>query len=120
MSSSVRDLLITAWLIIFAVTIGVAIFHPSFETASVLETVRFSAYSLIATLAGIALIRYTEILGRSSSRFRKTSLVIFVVCMIPLLPVAYVTFAMPWAALVILTLVYVRWKWALVASSDQG
>jgi hypothetical protein len=119
MSSSVRDLLITSWLIVFAVTLGVALFHPSFQSDGLEETIRLAVLSLISTLAGVGLIRYTEILGRSSSRFRKIALVIFVICMIPLVPVALVTFAMPWAALIILSLIYVRWKWALITSIDQ-
>jgi hypothetical protein len=73
---------------------------------------------LISTLAGIGLIRYCELLGHSSSRSKKTALGIFTVCLIPLVPVMYVTFIMPWAALVILTLLYTRWRWALVPSSQ--
>jgi hypothetical protein len=30
----------------------------------------------------------------------------------------YVTFASPWLVLIGLTLLYVRWKWALVATPD--
>jgi len=76
-------------------------------------------FALIATIAGVTLSRFTELLGRSSQKMKmKTSaLVIFVVCMLPLIPVGLATFSMPWAALIIGTLVYVRWKWALASPS---
>ncbi|MEE8047057.1 MAG: hypothetical protein V3T49_09455 [Dehalococcoidia bacterium] len=118
MTSSVRDLLITGWLIIFVITIGIMAFHPSFGTQSPAETARVIGFSLISTIAGVGLVRYTEILGRSSAVTRRFALGVFVVCMIPLVPVVLITFATPWAALIILTLVYIRWKWALVTSSD--
>jgi hypothetical protein len=117
MRSSARDLLITGWLIIFVVTIGVVAFHPSFVTQGSAETLKIVGFALISSLAGAGLVRYTEPLGRSSGRTRKFVLVIFVVCMLPLIPVVLVTFAMPWGALIIMSLIYVRWKWALVPSS---
>jgi|TARA_B110000438_G_scaffold26088_1_gene24709 hypothetical protein len=113
MSSSVRDILITAWSIIFVITVGVIAFHPSFKYEGLTMTLRISGFALIATVAGVALARFTEILGRSSQKMKTSALVIFVVCMLPLIPVGLSTFSMPWAALIIGTLVYVRWKWAL-------
>ena len=118
MRSSVRDLLITGWLIILVATIGVVAFHPSFSSQSSSETLKITGFALISTLAGVGLVRYTEILGRSSGRTRKITLAVFVICMLPLIPVAFVTFAMPWGALIVMSLIYVRWKWALVPSSD--
>ncbi len=119
MSTSVRDLIITGWAIIFFVTIGVVAFHPSFTGDDRLQDLlRIGGFALIATTAGIVLIRFTELLGRSSSRAKKITLGIFVVCMIPLIPVALATFGMPWGALILITLVYVRWKWALVPSAS--
>lgn len=113
MSTSVRDLIITGWAVIFAITVGVVVFHPSFTSEPVINTLRIAGFALIAMLAGIGILRFTEILGRSSSRVKKIVLGIFIVCMLPLIPVGIATFSMPWAALIIVTLVYVRWKWAL-------
>ena len=118
MHSSVKDLLITGWVIILVVTIGVVAFHPSFGTQSSAETLKIAGFALISTLAGVGLVRYTEILGRSSGRTRKITLVVFVICMLPLIPVVLVTFTMPWGALIVMSLIYVRWKWALVPSLD--
>jgi hypothetical protein len=118
MSTSVRDLIITGWAIIFAVTVGVLAFHPSFKEEGVASTLRIAGFALIAMTAGIFMTRFTELLGRSSARTRKIALGLFVVCMLPLIPVAIATFGMPWAALILVTLVYVRWKWALLASPN--
>ncbi len=118
MSTSIRDLIITGWAIIFVTTVGVVIFHPSFKGEGMVTTLRVGGFALIATLAGIVLTRFTELIGRSSSRVKKTALVIFVICMLPLIPVVLATFGMPWGALIIVTLVYVRWKWALVSSTS--
>ncbi|MBT4126401.1 MAG: hypothetical protein HOE43_08400 [Chloroflexi bacterium] len=119
MSSSVRDLIITGWAIIFAVTIGVVVFHPSFKEESAIYAIRIAGLAFISMMAGILLLRFTEITGRSSARTKKTILGIFIVCMLPLIPVGLATFGMPWAGLIIATLVYVRWKWALAASSSS-
>jgi len=101
MSSSVRDILITGWSIIFVITVGVIAFQPSFKD---------EGFSMALS---VTLSRFTELLGRSSQKMKTSALVIFVVCMLPLIPVGLATFSMPWAALIIGTLVYVRWKWAL-------
>ena len=113
MRSSVRDILITAWSIIFVITVGVIAFHPSFKYEGLSMTLRISGFALIATGAGVALVRFTDFLGRSTQKMKTSALVIFVVCMLPLIPVGLSTFSMPWGALIISTLVYVRWKWAL-------
>jgi hypothetical protein len=115
MSSSVRDILITAWSIIFVITVGVIAFHPSFKGEGLSAILRIDGLALIATVAGVALARFTDLLGRSSQKMKTSALVIFVVCMLPLIPVGLATFSMPWAALIIGTLVYVRWKWALAS-----
>ncbi|MDE0592955.1 MAG: hypothetical protein OSB68_06930 [Dehalococcoidia bacterium] len=115
MSSSVRDILITAWSIICVITVGVIAFHPSFKYEGLSMTLSISGFALIATVAGVTLARFTEILGCSSQKMKTSALVIFVVCMLPLIPVGLATFSMPWAALIIATLVYVRWKWAVTS-----
>jgi len=117
MSTSVRDLIITGWAIIFLVTVSVAAFHPSFKDDGLSAALRVAGFALIATIAGIALMRFTEVLGASSPKVRKTALGVFIVCMLPLIPVALATFGMPWGALILVTLVYVRWKWAIVSTS---
>ena len=117
MKTSVQDLLITGWAIVLVITVGVIAFHPSFKADDSSEALRLSGFTLFGTLAGIVLVRYVEQFGRMSARTRSVMLGIFVLCMIPLVFVMYVTFAMPWVALIILTLVYVRWKWSLAASS---
>jgi hypothetical protein len=118
MRTSVRDLIITGWIIIFIVTVGVVAIHPAYQSRGLQGVLMFGGASLIGTLAGIGLIRFTELVGRSSSRMKAVMLGIFVVGMIPLVPVMYFVFAMPWAALIIITLVYVRWRWAVVPSVD--
>jgi len=117
MSSSVRDLIITGWAIIFAVTVGVIAFHPSFKDEGIASILLIVGFAFIAMMAGILMARFTELLGRSSARFRRISLGLFIIFMLPLIPVALATFGMPWAAMIIVTLVYVRWKWALIASA---
>lgn len=118
MRTSVRDLIITGWTIIFVVTVGVVAIHPAYRDEGLQGVLMFGGASLIGTLGGIGLIRFTELIGRSSSRSKAVTLGIFVACMIPLVPVMYFVFAMPWVAMIILTLVYVRWRWALVPSVD--
>ncbi len=118
MRTSVRDLIITGWVIIFIVTVGVVAIHPAYQSRGLQGVLMFGGASLIGTLAGIGLTRYTELIGRSSQRMKTATLVVFVACMIPLGPVMYFVFALPWAALIIITLVYVRWRWAVVPSVD--
>jgi hypothetical protein len=118
MKTSVRDMLITGWLVIFATTVGTVAFHPSFEDDGMEAVLRLGGMALIATIAGIGLVRYTKLLGRSPTLIRRLALGVFVVSMLPLIPVGVETFSMPWGALIILSLVYVRWKWALVPSSS--
>jgi hypothetical protein len=43
---------------------------------------------------------------------------LFIIGMLPLIPVGLETFSMPWAGLIVITLVYVRWRWAVVPSTD--
>ncbi|MBT5893039.1 MAG: hypothetical protein HOH57_04480 [Chloroflexi bacterium] len=117
MSSSVRDILITGWSIIFVITVCVIAFQPSFKDEGFSMALSIGGFALIATIAGVTLSRFTELLGRSSQKMKTSALVIFVVCMLPLIPVGLATFSMPWAALIIGTLVYVRWKWALASPS---
>jgi hypothetical protein len=117
MSSSVRDLIITGWTIVFAVTVGVIAFHPSFKDEGILAVLQIVGFAFISMVAGVLLTRFTEILGRSSAKSRKIALGLFIVLMLPLIPVALATFGMPWGALILVTLVYVRWKWALIASA---
>ena len=118
MRTSVRDLIITGWVIIFVVTVWVVVIHPAYQGRGLQGVLMFGGESLVGTLAGIGLTRFTELVGRSSPRAKTATLGIFVVCMIPLAPVMYFVFALPWAALIILTLFYVRWRWALVPSAD--
>ena len=118
MSTSVRDLIITGWAIIFAVTVGVIAFHPSLKDEGVASILLIVAFAFIAMMAGILMARFTELLGRSSSRTKKITLGLFIAFMLPLIPVALATFSMPWGAMILITLVYVRWKWALVTSPN--
>ena len=118
MSTSIRDLIITGWAIIFAVTVGVVAFHPSFVDEPPINAFRIAGFAFISMAAGIVLLRLTEVIGRSSARSRKFALGIFVLCMLPLIRVGIATFGMPWAALIIVTLVYVRWKWALATPAS--
>jgi hypothetical protein len=118
MKTSVRDLLITGWLIIWVATAGVVAIHPSFQDEGFTSILRLAGLALIATVGGLVLTRYVEILGHSSAKSRKMALGLFVVSMLPLIPVALVTFTMPWAAMIILTLIYARWKWSLISSSN--
>jgi hypothetical protein len=119
MGTSVRDLIITGWTIIFLVTIGVVAFHPSFKGEGSDLVLRTGGFALIATLAGILLLRFTERIGVSSARTRKISLIVFMLCMLPLIPVALATFGTPWGVLILITLLYVRWKWALATTSNE-
>ena len=118
MSTSVRDLIITGWAIIFAVTVGVIAFHPSLKDEGAASILLIVAFAFIAMAVGILMTRFTELLGRSSARFRRIALGLFIVLMLPLIPVALATFGMPWGAMILVTLIYVRWKWALIASAN--
>lgn len=117
MVTSFRDLLITGWVIIFLITVGVIAFHPTLKGDGWNEVARIGGLAAIATLIGIVMTRFVELLGRTGRRIRKTALVVFVIGMLPLIPVGLATFAMPWGALILITLIYVRWKWALIPTS---
>jgi hypothetical protein len=114
----VRDLIITGWTIIFVVTVGVIAVHPAYQDQGLQDVLMLGGASLIGTIAGTGITRYTELIGRSSQRTKIATQGIFVVGMIPLAPVMYFVFALPWVAMIILTLIYVRWRWALVPSAD--
>lgn len=118
LKTSFRDLLITGWLIIFAVTVGVVAFHPSYEDQGMSGVIRLGGLAAVGTLGGILLTRFVDLLGASSPRTRKTAMVLFLASWAALIPVMYVTFAMPWGALIVMTLLYVRWKWAWKAVPD--
>ncbi|MCZ6539020.1 MAG: hypothetical protein O6922_04250 [Chloroflexi bacterium] len=118
LKTSFRDLLITGWLIIFGVTVGVVAFHPTYEGQGMSGVLRLGGLSAVGTLGGILLTRFVDLLGASSSRTRKTAMVLSLASWAALIPVMYVTFAMPWGVLIVLTLLYVRWKWAWKAVPD--
>lgn len=111
-------MIITGWVIIFGITVGLVAFHPSFREEGFQSFLRIGGFALIPTLVGILLLRFTDLLGRATSRTRKLALAVFILSALPLIPVALATFGMPWGALIIITLLYVRWKWALVPSSN--
>ena len=117
MRTSVRDLIITGWALIFAITVGIFFFHPSFIVEEITTVLRLIGLALIPTITGIGLMLFTEIVGRSSGFFRKFVLALFVIGMLPLIPVGLETFSIPWAGLIVITLVYVRWRWAVVPST---
>jgi hypothetical protein len=110
--TSFRDLLITGWLIIFGVTVGVVAFHPTYEGQGMSGVLRLGGLTAVGTLGGILLTRFVDLLGASSSRTRKTAMVLSLATWAALIPVMCVTFSMPWGVLIVLTLLYVRWKWA--------
>jgi hypothetical protein len=118
LTTSFSDLLITGWLIIFVVTVGVVAFHPAYQDQGASGVTGLGALAAIGTLGGILLTRNVNRLGNATSRTRKIALSLFVASMVALIPVMYVTFSMPWGALIVLTLLYVRWKWAFVATRD--
>ena len=113
MSTSIRDLLITGWLITLVTTVAVVLFHSDFQTEGSSQDLYLGGLAAIGAAAGILLVRFVNMLGASSSRYKKSALVLYTVCMVALIPVMKSTFAAPWAVLIILTLLYVRWKWAL-------
>ena len=118
MVTSFRDLLITGWVIIFLTTVGVIAFHPTLKGDGWSEVTRIGGFAAIATLGGIVMTLFTDVLGRTGRQVRKTVLVVFVIGMLPLIPVGLATFAIPWGVLILITLIYVRWKWALIPSSE--
>jgi hypothetical protein len=118
MKTSVRDLLITGWVVIFITTLASVAFHPSFQDDGLESLLRLGGLALVATLGGVGLIRYTKLLGRSPTLIRRGALGVFIVSMFSLIPVAVETFSLPWGAMIVLSLLYVRWKWALVPSSS--
>ena len=106
MSTSLRDLLITGWLIILAVTVSVVIFHSDYQQEGGMADLRLAGLAAIGTVAGMLMVRYVDLIGNSSQRFRRIALVLFAACMVALIPVMVATFALPWGVLIILTLVY--------------
>lgn len=117
-NTSFRDLLITGWLIIFGVTVGVVAFHPAYESQGMAGVLRLSGLAAIGTLGGILLTRFVDMLGVSSPRTRKYAIVLSLLSWAALIPLMYLTFAMPWGVLIVLTLLYVRWKWAFTTVSS--
>ena len=118
LKTSFRDLLITGWVIVFGVTVGLVAIHPAYQGQGVLVALRLDGLSAIGSVGGILLTRFVDLLGASSSRTRKFALSLFVVSALALIPVMYVIFVTPWAVLIVLTLLYVRWKWVLLAAED--
>ena len=118
LKTSFRDLLITSWLIIFGVTTGMAAIHPAYRVQGLQDIAIFIGLPAIGMAGGILLTLYVNRLCQAASRTRKIALSLFVASMLALIPVMWVIFAMPWAALMVLTLLYTRWKWALVATTD--
>jgi len=111
-------MLITGWLIIFGVTVGLVAFHSEYQDQGTSDGLRIGGLAAIGTVGGILITRFVDRLGASSSGTRKIALFLFVACALALIPVMYVIFITPWAVLIILTLLYVRWKWALAAAAD--
>ena len=118
LKTSFRDLLITGWVIVFGVTVWLVAIHPAYQGQGVLVALRLDGLSAIGSVGGILLTRFVDLLGASSSRTRKFALSLFVVSALALIPVMYVIFVTPWAVLIVLTLLYVRWKWALLTAED--
>ena len=118
LKTSFRDLLVTGWLIVFGVTVGVVAFHPAYQGQGSLGVLKLSGLAMVGVVGGVLLTINVNRLGSSSSRSRKSALALFVASAFALIPVMYVTFASPWLVLIGLTLLYVRWKWALVATPD--
>ncbi|MCH7969663.1 MAG: hypothetical protein IH960_01305 [Chloroflexi bacterium] len=118
LKTSFRDLLITGWVIVFGVTVWLVAIHPAYQGQGVLVALRLDGLSAIGSVGGILLTRFVDLLGASSSRTRKFALSLFVVSALALIPVMYVIFVTPWAVLIVLTLLYVRWKWVLLAAED--
>ncbi|MCI0873747.1 MAG: hypothetical protein J4N79_05715 [Chloroflexi bacterium] len=116
--TSFRDLLITGWLIIFGTTVGVVAFHPGFQDQGTSGLLSLGGLAAVSTVGGILLTRFVDRLGQATSRARKIALVLFVASMVALIPVMFVLFVTPWAVLIVITLLYVRWKWALLAAED--
>lgn len=118
LKTSFRDLLITGWLIVLGVTVLIVAFHSDYQEQGTSGALIFGGLSAIGTVGGMLLTRFVDRLGASSSRARKFALFLFVASALALIPVMYVMFVMPWAVLIVLTLLYVRWKWALVPAAD--
>jgi len=119
LTTSFRDLLITGWLIIFAVTVGLVAFQPEYRDQGTSGVLQLAGLAAVGTLGGILLTRFVNLLSQTTSRTRKIAMGLFVACMIALIPVMYVTgIRAPWAVLIVLTLLYARWKWAFVPSHD--
>ena len=91
---------------------------PAYQGQGTLGVLELSGLTTIGVVGGVLLTIYVNRLGASSPRSRKTALALFVASAVALVPVMFVTFASPWLALIVLTLLYVRWKWALVSTSD--
>ncbi len=118
LKTSFRDLLITGWLIVFGVTVMVVAFLPDYADERTASLLRFGGLAFVGAMGGILMAGQVGRLGHSTSRNRKIAMTLFVASMVALVPVMFVTFSMPWAALFILTLFYARWKWALVTAAD--
>ena len=117
-TTSFRDLLITGWLIIFGVTVGLVAFHSDYQDQGTSDGLRIGGLAAVGSAGGILLTRFVNRLSYATPRARKIALLLFVASMIALIPVMIVTFRTPWAVLIVLTLLYVRWKWAFVAAPD--
>ena len=116
--TSFRDLLITGWLIIFVVTVALVTFHSDYQGEGTSDSLRVGVLAGVGAVGGILLTRFVNRLSQATPRSRKIALGLFIASMVALIPVMFVTFATPWAVLIVLTLLYVRWKWAFVAAPD--
>ena len=118
LKTSFRDLLITGWLIIFGVTVGLIAFHSDYQDQGTSDGLRIGGLAAVGSVGGILLTRFFNRMSYATPPACKIAISLFVASMVALIPVMIVTFRMPWAALIVLTLLYVRWKWAFVAAPD--
>lgn len=74
----------------------------------------------LGTIIALVVLRITDSLSKRNGSSRKIALWAYFCAIVALVPVAYTSLIIPWIVLVIVTLVYVRWKWGWADSRFGG
>lgn len=110
-ASSVRNALMTAWVLLGIISIGLFQFHPDHSDRELSIVLSLMGLTVLGTVVSLVVLRVTDRLAKRNGPSRKLVLWAYFFAIVALVPVSYMSLIIPWIVLMIVTLVYVRWKW---------
>jgi hypothetical protein len=110
----------TAWVLLGLVSIGLFQFHPDHSEREFNMVLALMGLTALGTIIALVVLRITDSLSKRNGSSRKIALWAYFCAIVALVPVAYTSLIIPWIVLVIVTLVYVRWKWGWADSRFGG